>query len=600
MFPWPTRKAGRVLAWVLALVLLIMMLAALWVGVRGAIAYKSLLRVQTGAAESIGAIAASPADAAPALEALADEAERAHQLTSDPVWSVAESLPWLGSQLSAFSRVASSADELLRGSLLPLATAAHGISLESLRPSEGRLEVDSLRNLVGPAGEAAARAQAAAREVQDIDRTPLLGKVAGAVDQTDHLFTQAASAIDAVSRTAQVLPAMLGSGAERNYLVLVQNNAEWRSLGGITGTAILLHVDPGGVITLRDTQTAGAVVRDLREPIVALPSDVTDIYGTRPARYFHNLTQVPDFTIDGPIAREMYRSKTGVAVDGVLVVDPVVLSYVLQTTGPVALPNGDTLNAANAPSALMNGVYFRYADPSAQDAYFAGATGAVFQALLEGKGTAAGLISALYRAGAEHRLILWSATATEQAVLAGTTIAGSLPESDAHTARFGVYFNDGTGSKMSYYVTPDVSLSCGSATGNRRAALTLRLTLTNSATADAPTTFPEYITGGGAYGISPGTAKVVGNIYLPEGFELESAEIQNAGGFSEGWLQGRRVLTFGMDLVPQASMALSVEVRSSEAVPNAEAVVTPTADPNLKPVVNTACRAGATGGASVQ
>ena len=104
---------------------------------------------------------------------------------------------------------------------------------------------------------------------------------------------------------------------------------------------------------------------------------------------------MPDFTVGAPLAREMYRLNSGTTVDGVLTVDPVVLSYLLQATGPVSLPTGDTLTAENAVPLLLNEVYFRYEKPADQDAFFAGAAGAVFQALADGQGSASALVTAI-------------------------------------------------------------------------------------------------------------------------------------------------------------------------------------------------------------
>lgn len=591
--PRPARTAGRIFAWTVAGLLLAVVIAV-WVGVRGALAYQHLQRIQTGAAQSTAALAADPSSAAPTLARLAADASEAHQLTSDPVWALASHTPWIGPQLAAFGTVAAASDELLRESLLPLATAAQNVSIDGLRPVGGRLDTSVLAGLVTPAQDAVTRAADAAVAVQDIDRTPLIGVVGTAVDRADDLFSSVSTAVDTLSRTSRLLPDMLGRNGPRTYLVLVQNNAEWRSLGGMTGTAVLLKTD-GGRLTLLGTESATALSRNIRTPVVALPDELVKIYDTKPARYFQNLTQIPDFTVDAPIAREMYRLKTGTDVDGVLAIDPVVLSYLLQTTGPVALPSGDALSADNAIPLLLNEVYLRYAKPADQDAFFAGAAGAVFQALADGRGSASGLISALTRAGEEHRLLAWSAHADEQAIIDGTVVSGQLPVTDAHTARFGVFLNDGTGSKMSYYIDPDVSLAWGSCRPGGQSAprqLTLQLTLTSRAPADAATALPEYITGGGVYGTAPGAAEVVGNIYLPQGFELVSATATNGAGFSGGVHEGRRVLTFGIDLTPGASTGVTVTVRANTAAGDAQAVVTPTADAARAPVVVATCGAG--------
>ena len=387
---------------------------------------------------------------------------------------------------------------------------------------------------------------------------------------------------------------MLGQNGPREYLLLVQNNAEWRSLGGITGTAILLKVDNGS-ITLDGTQSATTLTKEGVEPSVELSTEVTNVYGTKPVRYFHNLTQIPDFTVDGPIAQSIYAAKTGVDVDGVLAVDPVVLSYLLNATGPVTLPTGDVLDSKNAVSFLLNGVYQKYPDPAAQDAVFAGAAGAVFQGLLDGQGSAGAMMSALTRAGSEHRFLMWSADPAEQSVIEGTTIASPLPVTDERTARFGVYLNDGTGSKMSYYVRPDVSITwgaCGPAATAGQRDISLTIKLTSDAPPDAATSLPWYITGGGLYGTPPGIAKVIPNVYLPEGFDLVSAQASDGGTFTEADYQGRHVLTFSTDLSPGASTTFTVHVRGSSTATEAQAFVTPTADASLNPTVTATCGPG--------
>ena len=176
---------------------------------------------------------------------------------------------------------------------------------------------------------------------------------------------------------------------------------------------------------------------------------------------------------------------------------------------------------------------------------------------------------------------MWSADPAEQSVIDGTTIAGPLPATDARTARFGVYLNDGTGSKMSYYVRPDVSIAwgaCGSARTVGQRDLSLSIKLTSDAPSDAATSLPWYITGGGLYGTPPGVAKVIPNVYLPEGFELVSAQASDGGKFTEAEYQGRRVLTFSTDLSPGASTTFTVNVRGSS-----------TADALLSPTVTAAC-----------
>ena len=588
-------RAGRIAAWIVGVLLLILILMGAWVGVRGWMAYQHLSRIEAGIGEASSTLTSDPGASGATFARLASDASAAHDLTSDPIWKMAEGCPWIGPQLHAFGTVASAGQLLLNDALVPLISATQETSFDALKPVNGRIDTAALAAITAPAQSAAASAAGAAGQLEGVDRTPLVGTVSRAVDKSAAVFEEAANGLDALSRATQLLPDVLGQNGERSYLILVQNNAEWRSLGGIAGTAILLKTNDGA-ITLADTESGTSLSRGIKDPVVDLPVDIQDIYQTRPARFFQNLTQVPDFTFDGPLAQEMYKQRTGVSVDGVIALDPVVLSYLLRATGPVALPDGSTLSAENAVETLLSDVYQRYPDPSAQDAFFAASTGAVFNAFLEGRGSTVSLLTNLATAADQRRVLMWSADPDEQAILEGSSVAGELPQTDDDTARFGVYLNDGGGSKMSYYVKPDVSLAwdqCAPDGRNGPRQLTLRMSLANTAPTDAETSLPRYVTANGAFGTAPGTATVVNNVYLPEGFELVSAETAAGTGPSTGTFEGRQVLTFGFQLLPQSSADLTVTVRATTTASKAEAFVTPTADAGIEPTVKATCEATA-------
>lgn len=598
---WPEKasRIARVASWCAAILLALVVVMSAWVGVRGALAYYHLAQMREAANAATSSLATDPGAALVILERMGSETEQANELTSDPVWKAFEGVPWAGPQLNAFRVLAESADQLVRDSLLPLATAAQGSSIDSLKPVNGRIDTASLKLLAEPAEKAARSAAVSSRQVQNVDRLPLLEVVSRGVDQADDLFSRTSTALDALSRATAVLPSMLGEQGERNYLLLVQNNAEWRSLGGITGTAILLRTNQGSV-SIAETRSATSIYRDSSGPIVNLPEEVQRIYETRPARYFHNLTQIPDFTVDGPLAREMYESQTGVSVDGVLAIDPVVLSYLLKATGPVTLATGAEMTTQNAAATLMSDVYAQYPDPRDQDLFFASATGEVFDAFLSGKGSTSGMLSALARAADERRVLIWSARPEEQSLLEGSTLAGELPETDERTARFGVFLNDATGSKMSYYVSPRVTLAWSGCpdTAQPVRQLSLEVHLESSAPADAASALPTYVTGNGVYGVAPGTASTVTNIYLPAGYELANAASSDGATYTSAQYQGRTVLTFGSSLPPGGSINISVSVTVVTGAVEAEAFATPTADANLAPV--TAARCVASRGAGLR
>nr|WP_241742032.1 DUF4012 domain-containing protein [Microbacterium yannicii] len=548
-----------------------------WVAVRGVLAYSHLRDAQASAA-AVRASIADPAAASSAIAGISADTAAARELTSDPLWNLAEGMPWIGPQLSAVSAVAASIDQVAGTALTPLADVASGFSVDALKPQDGRIDPTSFAQIAGAADTTADGIAAAAASVSAIDRTALLAPVREAVDEVDALLGDARTATDALANATALLPSMLGAEGPRNYLVLFQNNAEWRSLGGIPGAIALVHTD-NGTISMTAQESSTDYPR-YDTSVLPLGEEVEAIYGERPGRWLQNVTQVPDFAVSAALAREMWaREHGGQQVDGVIAIDPVTLSYLLEATGPVTLPTGDVLTPESAVPLLLNEVYKRYPRPADQDAFFAAAAAAVFDALTRGDIDPATLVGALTRAGDENRLLLWSAHEDDQQVLADTTLAGGLPRSDAAASRFGVYLNDGTGSKMDFYQTASSTVAWATcdlgASGEASGDAVLTVTVTNTAPADAAT-LPRYITGGGTYDVPPGTARTVGYVYLPEGFELLDAALSDGSGFGGGTHEGRRVLSFSTDLAPGQSTTATVTARTVGTAPTLQVRSTPT------------------------
>lgn len=548
------RRAGRISAWVLGGILLLSLAALAWIGIRAALAYQHLDEARAAATDA-GTVLADPASAPQLIATVSTHTAAARDLTGDPVWALAEQLPWVGPQLSAVSTVAATLDDVATTALTPLSSVAASFSLDSIRPTDGAIDLAVFTELESAASAAATALGAADSDLAGIDRTPLLAPVSRAVDEVAGLVHDAYGSVDALSRTATLLPAMLGRDGSRDYLIVFQNNAEWRSLGGIVGAMVLVHTE-GGRVTLADQASTGDFPT-YAEPVVGLTDEQIRLFGTQPATFVQNVTQIPDFTRDGPIMQAMWQREKGLTVDGVLSIDPVALSYLLQATGPVTLGNGIQLTADNAVQTLLNQVYIDHEDPRVQDAIFASAAAAVFEAIAGGRLDPSAFVSALATAGAEHRLLLWNADAEEQAVLDGTTLQGAT-DADADVTQFGVYANDATSSKMDFYMR----LESGAAWCGADAALTV--TLRSTAPADAAD-LPGYLTGGGTHGVPPGEVETMVYVYLPADGVLTSTTSTPAADttvFGGGEDTGRQVLTWRTRLAPGEEVTLDLRVRA--------------------------------------
>jgi hypothetical protein len=252
------------------------------------------------------------------------------------------------------------------------------------------------------------------------------------------------------------------------------------------------------------------------------------------------------------------------------------------------------LTGKNVVQTLVSGVYAKIERPELQDAYFAGVAKEIFGALSTGKGEAKGLIKGITRGAEEGRVLVWSGTANEQAIIANYPLSGSIAGKSVAPAQFGVYFNDGTGAKMDYYVKRTVQL-VKECTGDDYGQVKVRIASTNTAPADAATSLPAYVTGGGLFGVPAGTVQTNVIAYGPVQANVETASVDGKKtGFAAHRHADRPVGTVTIALAPGQSS--TVELTFGKIVQHTEptVVVTPSIQP-VKDVIlatqNSACGA---------
>ncbi|MCK9919814.1 MULTISPECIES: DUF4012 domain-containing protein [Microbacterium] len=556
-----------------------------WVGVRGALAAQHLLEAKSLASTVQSSISKDPAGARAALSQLEADASEARALTSDPIWSAASHLPWIGPQLHAVSTLATALHATSTDVIEPLVSATDNLNLSLFTPKDGAIDLTPVAALAQPSAGAATAAAQASAEVNSLDRSALLPALRAPVTEASDLLSTVAEGTDALRRTTALLPAMLGADGPRNYLLMFQNPAELRTLGGIAGALALVHTDHGKItFTVEDIQK---VLPNTGEPVTTLDAATLALFSEKPATYYQNITSVPDFATAAQLLQDFWKRTQSTPIDGVISADPVALSYLLSATGPLSLRTGDTLSADNAVQLLLNEVYLRYgADTPAkanaqQNAFFAVAATAVFNALSSGKGDPAKLIDALGRAGSERRLLIASNHPTEQAVLDGTLLQGTLPEASVDQTPVAMYLMDTVGSKIDYYLQVGADVSwCGAPAVNTPGTASLNVTLTSTVPADGATALPWYITGGGAFGTAPGIVGVAVTVYLPSGMQLAQSASTSTGApitvFSD---RGRTVLRWNENLAPQGKSAVSIRLASDHASAPLSLVATPTIYP---------------------
>ena len=447
-----------------------------------------------------------------ALARFTDHAHSAANTTDSPVWSLLTRLPAIGDDARGVRTVSRVSDDLARHGLTQLTGAVDEI--DAVLPQDGGVDTARVRSLVQPVSDGYAALTRARAELDREDPSGYTTSLRLRYRDLQRKVDDATSAMAVADRTLQVLPQMLGSDRPQNYLLVMQNNAEIRATGGLPGAVALLHADHGKLSMVREV--SGASFGEAPAPVLPLQPAEKTIFGENIGRYFLDANLTPDFSRAADLWKARWEQTQPEKVDGVISLDTVTLSYLLKATGPITV-DGVRLSADNVVDELLSGTYARLPEPAQQDAFFGQVASAVFGKVTSYAGSKQGLLTALQRAATEHRILVHDFTADVQAKIAGTAVAGGLSSSDPTTdPQVGVYFADGTLSKMSYYLRYDARVSATSCT-NGTQTLSGSLTLRSTAPVDAKTSLPAYVTGISLPKSSAGDMLVAVYVFAPLG-----------------------------------------------------------------------------------
>lgn len=538
----------------------------------------------------------NPGDASAAVEELRVHTSAAKEAANDPVWTLASSFPGLGSNFSAVAEVARSADDVANLGLAPLVKVYSTLDWETLLPNSSGTNLAPLE-AASPSVSAAAHAvRLSADRLNQIDASALLPQVGDPLVRARDQLAEVTGALDTAANASEIAPGMLGGNSPRNYLLMIQNNAEVRASGGIPGALAVLTLDKGK-LTLGAQNSATAL--GVMQPTLSVDAEQQQIYSGRLGKFMQDVNLTPDFPTAASTAQAMWERKTGQRVDGVISIDPIALSYILDATGPVKITHPELialaghglpteLNGQNVVKTLLSDVYAKIPQPKLQDAYFAGVAQETFAALSNGNGEATGLIKGLTRGVEDGRVLVWSGLPAEQSIISRYSLSGSITGPSVAPAQFGVYFNDGTGAKMDYYVKRTVRLvkECPK---DGYEQTTVRVTSTNTAPADAATSLPVYVTGGGGFGVPAGSVQTNIVAYGPVQANMETAKLDGQRtDFAAHLHSNRPVGALAVKLAPGESK--TVEFTFGKIVQHTEpnVVVTPTVQPVKDVILPTA------------
>jgi hypothetical protein len=503
-------------------------------------AQRDLRAAEADARELRSAIEADDdARAQQALADLQDSAGSAESRTGGPWWAALTIAPVYGDDLGGVRALSASLHEVADGAapaLVGLTGDVDGLV------TKGRVDLDGLADVGQRVEIADDSMQRALDEVDDHDSSAFVGSLRGPFEEYVDLVSDAASGLRSAKTATEVAPTMLGADGPRDYLLVFQNNAEIRSTGGLSGSWARLHTEDGRIQL--EEQGNATDFQASSKPVASVSKAEDAVYGDVIARYFQDPLMVPDFPRAADLFDAFWRTEhPSVDLDGVLTLDTVGLSYLLRGTEPV-VTQGYTLNPETVVQLMLNQVYIDIDDPEKQDDVFTLAAAKIFSAVTTGVTSPTELVKAVGQAVDERRLLVASFEDGIAAKLRGTQIAGELSGDDGSTPHVDLTVNDATGSKMSYYLDYDTEVratSCADDVQQLVGSMKLRQTITSKDAAR----LPDYITGGGSFGVPVGSQQVLVRLYAPWGGKLgpvilDGIEMPR---FTVATIEGREVMT---------------------------------------------------------
>jgi hypothetical protein len=319
-------------------------------------------------------------------------------------------------------------------------------ALPKLQRTKGQINVDALANIAGAMPRVSAAVSQAATNVAVIDTSGLTPQLADGVRTLSAQLKNVREPLANAVPGLQVLPTMLGQNGPKQWLVLLQQDAEARGTGGLIGAFAVVTANHGKLTLDSTAQRAALSTRQI--PATAVPEDLRDLWGTDVTEWA-GLNLSPHFPWTGQLVSAGWASKNNSKVDYVVALDQYTVGALLAGTGPVQLGR-DTVSSDTAVNYLSRAVYQRYPDYRDVDRVTQSLVTETFGRIAGGRLDLKNLVKGVANQAGQRRLLVWAADPNEEVTLQGLSVGGVLPNAPGPFAMAVV--NNGGGNKMDAYL----------------------------------------------------------------------------------------------------------------------------------------------------
>ncbi|WP_304050292.1 DUF4012 domain-containing protein [Jatrophihabitans endophyticus] len=536
----------------------IIVLGGAWLLVTGLLARSQLddIRAEIGTLRtqiSSGDLAAARSTS----QAIAMHAHRASEFTSGPAWSIAAHVPAGGAPFRVVRDITAQSDVLGRSVLPTVITATHQLDPSSLRAPDGTIDLARIAAIAPKLNHADAAMTAATSSITRSPGTTWLGFVDSARSEYLDDLTSLGKTLHSADLAARIVPPMLGEHGTKRYFVAFENDAEARGTGGQPGAFAILRVTDGRV-SFERFESDGALNGVAAQ--VRFGKNYDAIWHPRgPYDTYIDSNVSAHFPYAARIWLSMWQVKSGEKLDGALAVDPQALSYLLAVTGPATLPDGSAVTAQNVVALTQKDLYAKFGAKANNERkqYLLDIARAVSEQIVDAHADSTALVQAAGTAGAQKRILVYSADPAVEADLQQTSLSGAVPRT--HQPYAGLVIDDATANKLDYYLRRSMTYTRSGCGSTRQVTVTVHLTNT------APAGLPPYVTGATVPDnvARPGEARDSVFYYATHGAIISSFELDGRKQpFFAGFERGHPV--FGLDVLIPRGTTRTVTIRLTE------------------------------------
>lgn len=396
-------------------------------------------------------------------------------------WRVAQAIPFIGENFKAVRTSLTSIDMLINEVALPaLPIAEHAITGEGLFVNGG-INAELLNegwNLLASTQEELEQSE---KSLNEIPLNMLLPQVKDGVVKLSSLIHSLSSASKIVNSYQQPINSLIGVQGPKNYLIVFQNPAEMRPLGGLPGAFAMITVDKGSISVGRQTSASTSIYEPQLSDDFKLESSAREfLFHENANRIMAQAMNTTSFSEAAQRISGHWSRAFPEQVDGVLALDPVVLGYFLEAFGPLYLDSGIVLDQNNLSSYLLNEAYKLTDSNEEQDLLYAEVVTKFVEKFKQGPVDPIKIVEAFKQGTSESRILFWSPAADENELAKVLNMQVETPVSSADKANVGVYFMFAQGAKIYYFLNQSVTVSSTFCDSTNTQEVSVHYTLKNT------------------------------------------------------------------------------------------------------------------------